>query len=281
MMTAREYAKNATAVLHHILHIPTDEFDNDGTAAVIEQAIRDATRDRDSWVGEQLKEAQAAAQQRLARLLSSSPAVIYSFKATGDYAPTFVSENIRTVFGYGPGEYLEHPSFWRDRVHPDDLTRVEEAISQFFQNGIHTVEYRFRRNDGSYCWVNDEQQLIRDKEGQPLEIVGSWSDITARKTAEEAQVGAQQRLARLLSSSPAVIYSYKATGDFAPTFVSKNIRTCWVTSRRNTWRTRIFGGAACTPMSLPRWRASLYTCSSKATIPSSIDFSRRMVPTAG
>jgi PAS domain S-box-containing protein len=225
MMTAREYAKNATAVLHHILHIPADEFDNDGTAAVIEQAIRDATRDRDSRVGEQLKEAQAAAQQRLARLLSSSPAVIYSFKATGDFAPTFVSENIRTVFGYAPGEYLEHPSFWRDRVHPDDLTRVEAAISQFFQNGTHAVEYRFRRKDGSYCWVNDEQQLIHDKEGQPLEIVGSWSDITARKAAEEAQAAAQQRLARLLSSSPAVIYSFKATGDFAPTFVSENIRT--------------------------------------------------------
>ncbi len=225
MMTAREYAKNATAVLHHILHIPADEFDNDGTAAVIEQAIRDATRDRDSRVGEQLKEAQVTAQQRLARLLSSSPAVIYSFKATGDFAPTFVSENIRAVFGYAPGEYLEHPSFWRDRVHPDDLTRVEEAISQFFQNGTHAVEYRFRRKDGSYCWVNDEQQLIRDKEGQPLEIVGSWSDITARKAAEEAQAAAQQRLARLLSSSPAVIYSFKATGDFAPTFVSENIRT--------------------------------------------------------
>ncbi|MBZ9604323.1 PAS domain-containing protein [Phyllobacterium sp. KW56] len=224
-MTAREYAKNATAVLHHILHIPADEFDNDGTAAVIEQAIRDATRDRDSRVGEQLKEAQAAAEQRVARLLSSSPAVIYSFKATGDFAPTFVSENIRAVFGYAPEEYLEHPSFWRDRVHPDDLTRVEEAISQFFQNGTHAVEYRFRRNDGSYCWVNDEQQLIRDKEGQALEIVGSWSDITARKAAEEAQAAAQQRLARLLSSSPAVIYSYKATGDFAPTFVSKNIRS--------------------------------------------------------
>jgi len=225
MMTAREYAKNATAVLHHILHIPAGEFDNDGTAAVIEQAIRDATRDRDSRVGEQLKEAQAAAQQRLAQLLSSSPAVIYSFKATGDFAPTFVSQNINAVFGYAPGEYLEHPSFWRDRVHPDDLARVEEAISQFFQNGTHAVEYRFRRKDGSYCWVNDEQQLIRDKEGQPLEIVGSWSDITARKAAEEAQAAAQQRLARLLSSSPAVIYSFKATGDFAPTFVSENIRT--------------------------------------------------------
>ncbi len=223
MMTAREYAKNATAVLHHILDIPADEFDDDGTAAVIEQAIRDATRERDSRVGQQLEEAQAAAQQRLARLLSSSPAVIYSFKATGDFAPTFVSENINAVFGYAPGEYLEGADFWRRCVHPDDLTRVEEAISQFFQNGIHTVEYRFRRKDGSYCWVNDEQQLIRDKDGQPLEIVGSWSDITARKAAEEAQAGAQQRLARLLSSSPAVIYSFKATGDFAPTFVSENI----------------------------------------------------------
>jgi adenylate cyclase len=223
MMTAREYAKNATVALHHILHIPADEFDDDGAAAIIEQTVRHATRERDSRVRQQLKKAQAA-QQRLAQLLSSSPAVIYSFKATGDFAPTFVSENINAVFGYSPGEYLEDPSFWRDRVHPDDLTGVEEAISQFFQNGIHTVEYRFRRKDGSYGWVSDEQQLIRDKYGQPLEIVGSWSDITARKAAEEAKAAAHARLSRLLSSSPAVIYSYKAMGDFAPTFVSQNIR---------------------------------------------------------
>ena len=117
--------------------------------------------------------------------------MIYSFKATGDFAPTFVSDNINAVFGYAPGEYLEDPSFWRDRVHPDDLARVEEAISQFFQNGVHAVEYRFRRKDGSYCWVNDEQHLIRGIDGKPLEIVGSWSDITARKAAEEAKAAAQ------------------------------------------------------------------------------------------
>ena len=47
------------------------------------------------------------------------------------------------------------------------------------------MEYRFRRKDSSYCWVNDEQRLIADIDGNPLEIVGSWSDITARKAAEE------------------------------------------------------------------------------------------------
>ncbi|MGA7739181.1 MAG: PAS domain-containing protein [Pseudolabrys sp.] len=224
MTTPSEHAKNATVALHSVLRISPDQFDVEGAAAVIEDTIRNATRERESRARRQLKEAKAAAQERLKRLLRSSPAVIYSFKASGDFAPTFVSENISDVLGYAPAEYLEDPSFWRDRVHPDDLARVEDAISKFFQNGVHTVEYRFRRKDGSYCWVNDEQHLVRGVGGKPLEIVGSWSDITARKAAEEAKATAHARLAQLLTSSPAVIYSYRATGDFAPTFISENIR---------------------------------------------------------
>jgi PAS domain S-box-containing protein len=166
----------------------------------------------------------AASQERLAQLLSASPAVIYSFKATADFAPTFVSDNITRVFGYTPAEYLADPSFWRDRVHPNDLVRVEEAISAFLHNGIHAVEYRFRHKDGSYRWVNDQQRLIRGVDGRPFEIVGSWSDITARKAGEEEKTAAHVRLNQLLMSSPAVIYSYRATGDFAPTFVSQNIK---------------------------------------------------------
>jgi adenylate cyclase len=223
MATPSEYAKNATAALHQILRVSPDDFDAEGTA-VIEQAIRNATRERESKARRRVKEVQAAAQERLARLLSSSPAVIYSFKAAGDFAPTFVSANIVGVFGYAPAEYLADPSFWRDRVHPGDLARVEDAISTFFQNGVHAVEYRFRRKDGSYCWVNDEQHLIRGVDGKPLEIVGSWSEITARKSAEAEKAAAHARLSQLLTSSPAVIYSYRATGDFAPTFVSQNIR---------------------------------------------------------
>src|SRR5947207_6893001 len=125
------------------------------TAAVIERAIRNATRERDTRARRQLKESEAAAQERLARLLSASPAVIYSFKAVGDFAPTFVSDNIIDVFGYASAEYLKNPSFWRDRVHADDVVRVEDAIGEFFHNGVQAVEYRFRRKDGSYCWVND------------------------------------------------------------------------------------------------------------------------------
>jgi PAS domain S-box-containing protein len=224
MTTASEYARNAAAALHESLNITPGDFDVDSASAVIEKVIKDATRERESRSRRQLSEMKAAAQERLVQLLSSSPAVIYSFKASGDFAPTFVSDNIGTVFGYTPAEYLENPSFWRDRVHPDDLARVEEAISKFFHNGVQSVEYRFRRGDGSYCWVNDAQRLVRGIGGKPLEIVGSWSDITERKAAEEAKAALHARMAQLLTGSPAVIYSYRATGDFAPTFVSENIR---------------------------------------------------------
>jgi len=245
MTTASEYARNAAAALHESLNITPGDFDVDSASAVIEKVIKDATRERERRSRRQLSEMKAAAQERLVRLLSSSPAVIYSFKASGDFAPTFVSDNIGTVFGYTPAEYLENPSFWRDRVHPDDLARVEEAISKFFHNGVQSVEYRFRRGDGSYCWVNDAQRLVRGIGGKPLEIVGSWSDITERKAAEEAKAALHARMAQLLTGSPAVIYSYRATGDFAPTFVSENIRD-WLgyeteeyLQNADFWRSRV------------------------------------------
>jgi PAS domain S-box-containing protein len=148
----------------------------------------------------QISEALVASQDRLVRVLSSAPAVIYSFKATGDYAPIIISENIKTLLGYEPSEYLENADFWRDRVHRDDLAAVEAESVHLYKKGRHTVEYRFRKKDGSFCWVNDEQQLVRDKDGQPLEVIGSWSDVTARKHAEIDSQRSEQRLTDAIES---------------------------------------------------------------------------------
>ena len=79
-------------------------------------------------------------------------------------------------------------------MHPEDLARVEAEQAKLFQTGQHLAEYRFRKKDGSYCWVSDEQHLTRDTEGSPLEVVGSWSDIDIRKAAEQAIQAAQAEL---------------------------------------------------------------------------------------
>ena len=98
------------------------------------------------------------------------------------------------MLGYRPDEYLENADFWRSCVHPEDLARVETEQGQLFKSGQHSGEYRFRKKDGSYCWVSDEQHLTRDIEGCPVEVVGSWSNIDIRKAAEQAIQAAQSEL---------------------------------------------------------------------------------------
>jgi two-component system, sensor histidine kinase and response regulator len=140
------------------------------------------------------KEAEEGARARLSLLLGAAPVVVYSFRASGDFAPTFVSDSIQGMLGYRPDEYLENADFWRSCVHPEDLARVETEQGQLFEGGRHAAEYRFRKKDGSYCWVSDEQHLVRDKNGRPIEVVGSWSDIATRKAAEQAVLAAQVEL---------------------------------------------------------------------------------------
>ncbi len=224
MTELRQCAETAAVALAEKLRAAPDDVDLAGVAHIIEQVLNGAAREQEEATRQRLGEVQATARERLSQLLSASPAVIYSFKASGDYAPTFVSTNIEKLFGYGPREYLDNPNFWRERVHPDDLQRVEAEVTDLFKNGKHALEYRFRRKDGSYCWVNDDQHVIRDEKGEPVEIVGSWSDISARKEAEAAEDAARARLSTLLETAPAVIYSFKASGDYAPTFVSENIK---------------------------------------------------------
>jgi PAS domain S-box-containing protein len=171
------------------------------------------------------KQSEEAARARLAVLLSSAPAVIYCRRASGDYEPTFVSDSITRLFGVTPQDYLANPYLWRDRVHPDDIARINAWVDRIFERDDHTIEYRVRRDDGSYRWVNDEQRIIRNDQGEPVEVVGSWTDITARKEAEADSSAARSQLTLLLGAAPSVIYSFEASGDFAPTFVSDNIHS--------------------------------------------------------
>jgi PAS domain S-box-containing protein len=125
-------------------------------------------------------------QGRLAYLLTASPSMICSFEVGGRNAPTFISENVRDLLGYEPEEYLAGPEFWLDRLHPEDRDRVLSEFPNLLQQGHNVIEYRFLRADGTYRWVRDEQRLLRDAQGEPVEVVESWSDITARKEAELA-----------------------------------------------------------------------------------------------
>ncbi len=131
-------------------------------------------------------------ERRLDYLVSTGPAVIYTCKPSGDYGATFVSANIRRILGYEPEQFLAESSFWADRIHPDDKERVFAGLTPLFDNGHQIHEYRFLHSDGTYRWMLDELILARDRDDNPIEILGNLVDITDRKTAEE-QVKASLR----------------------------------------------------------------------------------------
>lgn len=128
-----------------------------------------------------------AAHERLGHVLAVCPAIIYTTQASGDYSCTFVSENIVEILGYSQRDMLDDPDFWTTHVHPQDTRRVMSELFRLIPQGGGNLEYRFRHCDGHFRWFQDSFKTVFDEAGAPLEIVGSWADITQRKLAESFQ----------------------------------------------------------------------------------------------
>jgi PAS domain S-box-containing protein len=162
----------------------------------------------------------SGARQRYEYLLAVSPAIIYATHASGDFACTFVSENIQTIMGFSPEEMLTDPKCWPDRLHPDDVQRVLHELAPLIRQGGGTVEYRFRHRDGHYVWIQDTFKVVCDANKCPLELVGAWADITRRKEAEQNALKinlelqeTKHSLSRLIESSPDAIISTDKVGN--------------------------------------------------------------------
>jgi PAS domain S-box-containing protein len=126
-------------------------------------------------------------QERLRSVISSSPAVLYTLAAGADRAwhIAWVSDNVRGMLGFAPTEVIG-PDWWGAHVHPEDRARAEaDGRPELLSDRGAANEYRIRHRDGTYRWVRGEVRLVRDAAGAPVEAVGSWSDVTARKQIED------------------------------------------------------------------------------------------------
>ena len=132
---------------------------------------------------------------RLAHYLSAGPAVTYSLRfRAGVPSLAWVSPNILTIYGHS-AEEATRPGWWLRSVLPEDRENARQTLETLLRTGGESAghEYRIRAGDGAVRWVHDELRLHRDAGGLPVEAVGSWTDITARKAAEEEMLRARER----------------------------------------------------------------------------------------
>ncbi|HBB32937.1 MAG TPA: histidine kinase [Cyanobacteria bacterium UBA8803] len=105
------------------------------------------------------------------------------------YSPVWMK-----IVGYENGSLPQVLCTWSDRVHADDLDRAMRDIkhhlegkTQFYEN-IHRLKHR----DGHYLWIEAKGRCLRDRQGQVYRMVGTITDITAKKQAEEQLTAAKE-----------------------------------------------------------------------------------------
>jgi PAS domain S-box-containing protein len=76
---------------------------------------------------------------------------------------------------------------WTEGVHPDDLLGCMDTYTQSFEFRVaFKMEYRLRRHDGEYRWIEDTGIPMMGPDGSFAGYIGSCADITDRKKGEEA-----------------------------------------------------------------------------------------------
>jgi PAS domain S-box-containing protein len=123
---------------------------------------------------------------------------------------TFHSRKWKSILGYGDEEVDETIEEWHRRIHPDDYPRCLTLLDEHYQGltPIYSNEYRVRIKDGSYKWILDRGKVIeRTEDGKPLRIIGTCTDISDRKIAEERLRESEERYRTLFerTSNPIVL----------------------------------------------------------------------------
>ncbi|WP_192828643.1 sensor domain-containing protein [Methylocucumis oryzae] len=135
--------------------------------------------------------------ERLKHIIEITPTIIYALaiksKPEQGYSVSYLSNNAQRIIGYSIEDWESAPDFWLQHVHPDDRQKALLAQQVLFSTGALRHQYRFLFGSGQYHWIDDQLRLSRDSDGQPVEIIGTWTDITEQKLAEILLAESEQR----------------------------------------------------------------------------------------
>ncbi|MEP1078760.1 AAA family ATPase [Leptolyngbya sp. PL-A3] len=108
------------------------------------------------------------------------------------------NDNHAQLLGLVSGEVEGSYQAWRERVHPEDINRIEQAVATALATRTdYEAEYRVIYPNGSIRWLVGRGRGIYSEAGEPVRMLGVILDISDRKRAEEASIFEERnRMAR-------------------------------------------------------------------------------------
>jgi PAS domain S-box-containing protein len=106
------------------------------------------------------------------------------------------SPELTKIFGYSLQEAEPTAKWWYERIHPSQQEAIQEAKKSLLLGTESSIclEYQVYHRDGHYIWVQDRAFIVRDESGKAIRILGSTTDISDRKLAEQLLRESEERL---------------------------------------------------------------------------------------
>lgn len=146
---------------------------------------------------------QEALAKRAKMVVENSPAVLFTIDPNDNFKILYISENI-SQFGYRAQDLIGKVNIL-DLIHPDDVEDLMDFhLKAEFEKGIpaYSGEYRIRKSNGEYRWVEDKSRELLDQEGKVVLHEGILQDVTERKKAREEILRSQERYRVLAANIP-------------------------------------------------------------------------------
>jgi PAS domain S-box-containing protein len=120
----------------------------------------------------------------------------------------------KRMFGYPIENTLVPQIFWEELLHPDDKERILRKLDETLtgHTEIWEVEYRFKKTDGTYAYVQDRAHIFYDEGNSPATMIGATQDITARKSADIQLLESEKKLSLIAKQTVNAVIITDAEG---------------------------------------------------------------------
>ena len=109
----------------------------------------------------------------------------------------FGSREFFRIIDYNPARGKPTQEIFLPLIHPDDRSRVEQQFKEMVaEKKDRELDFRIVLPNGSLRHIHEVCHAVLNQSGELVEFIGSFMDVTERKMAEEALLGAQQELER-------------------------------------------------------------------------------------
>ncbi len=96
------------------------------------------------------------------------------------------SEETYRIFGLRPPEVGSSYTALFNSIHPADRDAVEKALNRaLFQQKPYNIDHRIVFPNGSERFVNQQAEVMFNRNGEPVHMIGTVQDVTDRKLAED------------------------------------------------------------------------------------------------